>query len=64
MTPTAETDKRPYFRILTADRRIKYAGTDQPSWMNFETAKRLVDYTAGEMIYEYNADLLPLWERL
>lgn len=54
----------PNFRILKADRTIKYAGTDTPSWMNFYRAKALVDYTKGEAIYEHDAQGNPLWEIL
>lgn len=51
------------YRIITADRRIKYAGTDQPSWFTLETARKLVNYQAGEMIVEHNGvDIL--WEVL
>jgi hypothetical protein len=41
------------YRILTADRRLKYAGTDTGSWFTLEKARQLVNYSAGEMIYEY-----------
>jgi hypothetical protein len=52
------------FRILTKERKIKFSGTDTPSWMNFYKAKSLVDYTIGEMIYEYDGQGRALWERL
>jgi hypothetical protein len=41
------------FRILTAERKIKYAGTGENSWFNLETARKKVDYSSGEMIYEF-----------
>lgn len=41
------------YRILTANYRIKYAGTDLPSWHTLAKARELVNYEAGEMIYEY-----------
>jgi hypothetical protein len=32
---------------------LKYAGTDIGSWFTLEKARQLVNYSAGEMIYEY-----------
>lgn len=52
------------FRILTKDRRIKYAGTDTESWMTLETAKKLVNYKEGEGIFEFNNKGEILWEVL
>lgn len=56
--------KKYRFRILTSDRRIRFAGTDKPSWLTLEQAKELVDYSKGEMIYEYNDQGERLWEIL
>ena len=50
------------YRILTADGRIKYAGTNYPSWLNLESARLKVDYSKGEMIYEYDREHNALWE--
>lgn len=51
------------YRILTADRRIKFAGTDEPSWLNLSDAKSKVE--KGEMIYLYCMKTMqPLWEVL
>ena len=50
------------YRIVKQDRKIKYAGTDKPSWLSLEMAKDLVDYDKGEAIYEFNAGGDPLWE--
>jgi len=51
------------YRIIRADGRIKYAGTDTESWMTLETAKKLVNYLQGETIYEFN-EYGKLWEVL
>jgi len=51
------------YRILTAERKIKFAGTGEDSWFDLATAKKKVDYSAGEMIYEYEHGE-PLWEVL
>jgi len=51
------------YRIITSDRKIKFAGTDRPSWFNLKAARELCDRTKGEKIYESNGvDLL--WEVL
>lgn len=45
------------YRILRADRTVKFTGgTETGSWFTLERAKELVDYSAGEMIYEYDKD--------
>lgn len=42
---------------------IKYAGTDFPSWLTLENARKLVDYSRGESIYEYSMITMePMWE--
>lgn len=51
------------YRILTEDGKIKYAGTGFDSWFSLEKAKEKVDYTKGEMIYEWDLKTQePLWE--
>jgi hypothetical protein len=53
------------YRILTQNGRIKYAGTNNPSWFTLENAKKVVDQSKGEMIYEYCLKTMePLWEVL
>lgn len=52
------------YRIYTADRRIKYVGTGLNSWFTLEQAKQKVDYSMGEMIYEFDKNSDPLWEAL
>jgi hypothetical protein len=50
------------FRILRANNRIKYAGTDNPSWLTLEQAQKLVDYSSGEMIYQFDETGEKLYE--
>ena len=50
------------YRILTAENKIKHAGTDNNSWLTLEQARIDVDYSNGEQIYEYNDDRERLWE--
>ena len=51
------------YRIRKSNGNIKYAGTDEPSWFfNLEKARELVDYSNGEMIYEYDKNGDELWE--
>jgi hypothetical protein len=52
------------YRILTADRRTKFAGTDTPSWLNWALAAIAVDYFEGEGVHEWGdpGDERPLWE--
>jgi len=52
------------YRIHKADGRIKYAGTDSPSWLTLEMARQLVNESKGEKIYEYDYNRNPLWEVL
>ncbi|MEQ8547644.1 MAG: hypothetical protein RIC03_07025 [Cyclobacteriaceae bacterium] len=53
------------YRILTADKRIKYAGTDHPSWLTLDQAKSKADIRAGEMVYQFCTEThRPLWEVL
>ena len=54
--------KKPTFRIIKSDGRIKYAGTDKPSWLTLKMAKKLVNYSDGEMIYEFDKNGNPVWE--
>jgi hypothetical protein len=51
------------YRIQTADRKIKYAGTGEDSWFTLEKARLLVDYTLGERIVESDGVNI-LWEVL
>jgi hypothetical protein len=50
------------YRIVTEDYRIKYAGTGHDSWFTLDKARKLVDYSKGEMIYEYNYNGDMMWE--
>ncbi len=50
------------YRIVTEDYRIKYAGTGHDSWFTLDKARKLVDYSKGEMIYEYNHNGDMIWE--
>lgn len=53
------------YRILKSDRTIKFTGgTEEGSWFTLERAKELVDYSNGEMIYEYDDNGNRLWEIL
>jgi hypothetical protein len=56
--------KKCKYRIWTSNNRVKYAGTDLPSWLSLEQAKKLVNYLAGEQIYEYDNNGNKLWEVL
>jgi len=47
------TDKAIY-RILAEDYRVLHTGGN--SWMTLEEARKLVDRSKGEMIYEYTDD--------
>jgi len=51
------------YRIKTAEGKIKFTGTDEPSWFTLEKARKIVNYDAGEMIIEHDGvDIL--WEVL
>lgn len=51
------------YHILDSNGRIMYTGGN--SWMTLEQAKKLVDYSKGEMIYQYSDDYMyRLWEVL
>lgn len=52
------------YRIVTSDQKIKYAGTGENSWFTLMAAKLKVDYSKGEMIYEYDKERNRLWEVL
>lgn len=41
------------YRILTADKKIKYAGSNTGSWFTLQQARNLVDRKKGETIYLY-----------
>jgi DNA polymerase III sliding clamp (beta) subunit (PCNA family) len=49
-----KVDKARY-RIIDSNGRVKYTGgTEMGSWFTLEKAKELVNYSNGEMIYEYD----------
>jgi DNA polymerase III sliding clamp (beta) subunit (PCNA family)/GNAT superfamily N-acetyltransferase len=48
-----KVDKARY-RIIDSNGKIKYTGTEMGSWFTLEKAKELVNYSNGEMIYEYD----------
>jgi hypothetical protein len=59
-----ESNDKAKYRIITSDQKIKYAGTDEPSWLTLEDAKTKVDISAGEMIYEFDKNGNRLYEIL
>lgn len=58
-----DTRKTPRYRIQTKDGRMKFAGTDRPSWYNLENARKVVNYDNGERIIEHDGVNI-LWEIL
>lgn len=50
------------YRIIKSNGRVKYAGTGMPSWFTLDKAKQNVDYSQGEMIYEYDNNGERLYE--
>lgn len=44
------------YRILTAEGKIKFTGSEIGSWFSIEKARELVNYSEGEMIYEFNTN--------
>ena len=56
------SDDKARYRIRKSNGNIKYAGTDYPSWFTLEKARELVNYSNGEMIYEYDNFGDELWE--
>ena len=42
------------YRILTAEGKVKFTGTEMGSWFTLENARNLVNYSEGEMIYQYD----------
>lgn len=50
------------YRIIDSNGRIKYTGTEMGSWFTLDKAKELVNYSNGEMIYEYDNNGDRLWE--
>ncbi|MCK9430438.1 MAG: hypothetical protein M0R17_10595 [Candidatus Omnitrophica bacterium] len=58
-----KTDEYKY-RIITPEGKIKYAGTDESSWLSLKEAKRKVDRSKGEMIYEFDKKGNRMWEVL
>jgi hypothetical protein len=58
-----KTPNKYKYRIYTSDYRIKFAGTDSPSFLTLELARSLVDYSKDEKIYEYDLEYQSrLWE--
>jgi hypothetical protein len=53
----------PKYRIMTSDRKILNAGTDDPSWFDLERAREVVDRSKGQIIVEHNG-VGVLWEVL
>jgi len=53
---------KPKYRILTNEGKIKFAGTNSPSWLTLDAAKKEVDYSKDEKIYEYSHNNERLWE--
>ena len=49
------------YRIQTAEGKIKFAGTESPSWLSLETARNLVNREEGERIIESDGVNI-LWE--
>ena len=49
------------FRIITADNKVKFAGTGSDSWFTLAKAEQVVNRENGEMVYEYTC---PGGERL
>jgi hypothetical protein len=54
-------DNQLKYRILKANKKIKFAGTGMDSWFTLETARTLVDYSLGESIVESDGVNI-LWE--
>lgn len=52
------------YRILTAEGKIKFTGSEIGSWFTIEKAKSLVITENGETIYEYDKQGNRLWEIL
>lgn len=50
------------YRILTSEGRIKFTGSEIGSWFSLENARGMVDYSKGEMIYEFNSEGERLFE--
>ena len=54
---------KPNFRIHTKDGRIKFAGTGQDSWFfSIESARKKLNTSKGEKLYEYDFDGYPMHE--
>ena len=51
------------YRIINPNRTIYNAGTGLPSWFTLEEARKIVDYSKGQMIYESDGVNL-LWQIL
>lgn len=51
------------YRILNADKTFLNAGTGLDSWFTLDEARKLVDYSKGQMIVEHDG-VNVLWEVL
>jgi hypothetical protein len=49
---TIKTAAMTNYRILTAEGKVKFTGSEIGSWFSLEQARKLVDYFNGEMIYD------------
>lgn len=43
------------YRILTAEGKVKFTGSETGSWFSLENARGMVDSSKGEMIYEFDS---------
>lgn len=50
------------YRILTAEGKIKFTGSEIGSWFSLEVARGMVNYSEGEMIYQYDVNGERLFE--
>lgn len=50
------------YRILTAEGKIKFTGSEIGSWFSLEKARELVNYSEGEMIYQFDSNGERLFE--
>lgn len=51
------------YRIQNSDKTFLNAGTGLDSWFTLESARKLVDYSAGQRIVEHNGMHI-MWEAL
>ena len=65
MNATDTREQAQNFRIITADGRVKHAGTGRPSWFTLAEAEKDADRAAGEIIIEIDPGTgRKLWEVL